>query len=124
MPYADLARQREYQRQWMAKRRADWIAANGPCVWCGSTEALEVDHIDPTVKVTHNVWSWSRERREAELAKCRVLCGECHRERTSDQQRRVQTHGTWHCYNKGCRRSECRAAWTAYKAEVRSRRAA
>jgi len=28
--------------------------------------------------VTHRVWSWARERREAELAKCVVRCVACH----------------------------------------------
>jgi hypothetical protein len=39
---------------------------------------MEVDHIDPALKVSHRVWSWSPPRRAAELAKCRVLCGVCH----------------------------------------------
>ncbi len=70
--------QRAYQNEWMQRRRRAWIAANGPCVDCGSWDQPEVDHVDPTLKVTHNVWSWSAERREIELAKCVVRCHDCH----------------------------------------------
>ena len=58
--------------------------ANGPCVKCGcwDLDQLEVDHIDPNTKVSHRVWSWSKERRENELAKCQVLCRACHLTKT------------------------------------------
>jgi 5-methylcytosine-specific restriction endonuclease McrA len=78
MPYADPERQREYAREWMAKRRRVWLQANGPCVDCGSWEELEVDHVDPATKISHRIWSWSDERREAELAKCVIRCRVCH----------------------------------------------
>lgn len=83
MPYLDPARQLEYQRQWMARRRADWLAANGPCVDCGTWERLQVDHVDAAIKVTHRVWSWAKVRREAELAKCEVRCHSCHVSKTT-----------------------------------------
>ena len=46
--------QREYQREWKRRRRFEWIAANGPCAWCGSWgmgplfnyAGLQIDHID------------------------------------------------------------------------------
>jgi hypothetical protein len=47
MPYADLKKQRAYQREWKARRRATWIKENGPCAECGSTKRLEVHHTDP-----------------------------------------------------------------------------
>lgn len=78
MPYRDSARQAAYQAAWLRRRREAWFATAGPCVRCGSTDDLELDHIDPTKKASHNVWSWRKERREAELAKCQVLCGVCH----------------------------------------------
>lgn len=77
---------RRYQREWMATRRAAWFKAHGPCVDCGSWDQLELDHIDPALKVTHLVWSWTLERREEELAKCVARCKQCHRERTNQQQ--------------------------------------
>lgn len=84
MPYKDPARQREFQRLWMAKRRSDWIAQNGPCVTCGSSENLEVDHIDPKTKCMspRAIWSRRAEDRMAELAKCQVLCRGCHSAKT------------------------------------------
>ena len=77
MPYKDKAKQLEYQRKWMAARRAEYFDGKS-CVTCGSTESLELDHIDPATKVSHRIWSWSTERREAELAKCQPLCRDCH----------------------------------------------
>lgn len=82
MGYADPAVQRQYQRQWIADRRAAWLAEHGPCVDCGTRDNLQVDHADASTKVTHRVWSWARERREAELAKCVARCESCHVEKS------------------------------------------
>lgn len=82
MPYSDPQKQREYQRQWVAARRSNWIAENGPCTDCGTWDDLEIDHIDARTKVDHRIWSWSVERRETELAKCVVRCDPCHRRKT------------------------------------------
>jgi len=78
MPYVDPEAQLAYQREWIKKRRLDWIAENGPCVDCGTWENLEVDHVDASQKVTHRIWSWSKARRDAELAKCAIRCIQCH----------------------------------------------
>jgi 5-methylcytosine-specific restriction endonuclease McrA len=78
MPYKDPARKREYMREWIARRRAEWFAGK-VCALCGSRENLELDHIDPAQKVSHRIWSWSGERRNQELAKCRPLCRSCHK---------------------------------------------
>lgn len=78
---------KKYQSAWMKKRRETWLAANGPCRLCGSSERLEVDHIDHSTKVDHRVWSWSDERRKAELAKCQVLCHDCHKRKTAEHSR-------------------------------------
>lgn len=82
MPYADIDRQREYQRKWMARRRAGWIAVNGPCTDCGSWADLQIDHVDASTKVSHRIWSWAEHRRTAELAKCVARCNPCHRKKT------------------------------------------
>lgn len=71
-------RYNEYQREWYQARRQAWFAENGPCKRCGSWENLELDHIDPSTKSHHRIWSWAKDRREAELAKCQVLCRKCH----------------------------------------------
>lgn len=73
---------REYQNRWVQRRRQEWIEQNGPCGVCGSSEALEVDHVNASEKEIDvaTVWSMalSNPRRIAELAKCRVLCHICH----------------------------------------------
>jgi hypothetical protein len=78
MPLASREAQREYQRQWIARRKSVWFAENGPCVRCQSWNDLTLDHIDPSQKISHSVWSWSQSKREAELAKCQILCLSCH----------------------------------------------
>lgn len=88
MPYANRETQRAYQREWWNRRRAEWVADNGPCVRCGSEDGLQVDHVDPRKKVSHKVWSWSQCRRETELAKCQVLCDACHHRKTGAENSR------------------------------------
>lgn len=73
---------REYQRQWIANRRASWFAGK-VCTACGSTERLELDHIDPSTKVDSKIWSWAESRRLAELEKCQPLCRDCHYKKTA-----------------------------------------
>lgn len=82
MPYADPEKQRAYQREWMQRRRDAWFALNGPCVDCGTWDALELDHEDYRTKVTHRLWSWSEPRRLTELAKCVARCEPCHAAKT------------------------------------------
>lgn len=77
MPLVGEAK-REYQRKWIAKRRSDFFS-DKVCVKCGSSECLQLDHIDPKTKVSNSIWSWSKERREAEIKKCQVLCENCHK---------------------------------------------
>ena len=105
MPYKDQAAQLAYQKRWMANRRKQWLAANGPCVRCGSWDHLEVDHIDPKTKVHHAVWSWIKikVRMDADLAKCRVLCNPCHKKRHPEETRRHGTGG----YRRWCRCDVC-----------------
>jgi 5-methylcytosine-specific restriction endonuclease McrA len=74
---------RAYQAAWMAKRRAGFFADKS-CAACGSRERLELDHVDPSKKTSHSIWSWSPERREAEIAKCQVLCRPCHQLKSID----------------------------------------
>ena len=106
MPYKDKEKQREYQRLWSANRRKEWFDANGSCRKCGSSEGLELDHVDPSKKVTHKVWSWTESKRIEELDKCQVLCNKCHKDKTSEQ-RPEAPHGNDVMYRSGCRCKEC-----------------
>lgn len=77
--------------------RAQWIAEHGPCQQCGSTENLEIDHIDPKTKnpvlqykigqtsAKQKIWNLDKKRRELELAKCQVLCKPCHIIKTREE---------------------------------------
>ena len=122
MPYADKKAQREFQRNWLHKRRSTWLVTNGPCVKCGSTRDLEVDHVDPSQKLDHKVWSWSESRRDTELAKCQVLCRKCHLKKTVSVY--TPKHGTRNMYLKhGCRCVRCRTENSSYIAEWRQKRA-
>lgn len=73
----------------MRARRAAFFAGKA-CARCGGVHQLELDHVERASKVHHAIWSWSQERREAELAKCQVLCRACHREKTRAENRRPQ----------------------------------
>ncbi len=106
-------RRSEYQKKWMQARRQLWFA-NKKCVKCDSNKRLELDHIVPADKISHNVWSWAEERRLKELAKCQVLCYECHLKKTS-KERKAKTrsldemHGTCTAYSKyKCRCDICK----------------
>lgn len=91
---------RRYQREWVARRRAEFFA-DKVCVACGSSEDLELHHRDPAEKESHSIWSWSAERRDAELAKCEVRCAACHLDAHG------KLHGTAKRYDLGCRCTCC-----------------
>jgi 5-methylcytosine-specific restriction endonuclease McrA len=61
---------KRYRREWSAKRRAAYFYGKR-CVQCGSSENLELDHVNPA------------DKREAEIKKCQVLCRKCHRQKTN-----------------------------------------
>lgn len=85
MPYKDKTKQLAYQNAWIKRRRLDWLVENGPCVLCGSDDRLQVDHIDPSKKNTHRIWSYSKSKRDLELAKCRALCYSCHSRKSASE---------------------------------------
>lgn len=76
-----------------------------------SNEDLQVDHKDRSQKLSHKVWSWSEERRNEELAKCQILCAECHKKKTYSQDFECYVHGTQDMYShRGCRCEPCTSA--------------
>lgn len=120
VPYKSKAQHSAYCNARMRASREAWISANGPCRRCGSTVELQVDHIDRNQKLSHKVWSWSQERRAAELAKCQVLCRECHESKSARE--REPEHGTNSRYTSQkwrCKCSLCRAAHAAVNRALR-----
>lgn len=108
MPYKNIERQREFQREWAAKRKSEYFK-DKICICCGSKLNLELSHKNKNNKISHNIWSWSKIRREAELAKCEIMCSICHRVKTNEERQPSMEHGTYNMtYNLGCRCSECR----------------
>ena len=111
MGYISKEDRRKYQREWVAKRRALWVEEHGPCSQCGSDKDLEVDHIDPDTKHLNPgaVWSLCKSKRGQELAKCQVLCGECHKEKTSAFRKANMSHGKERMYrDMKCRCPLCK----------------
>lgn len=117
MPYRDRDRTRAFQRRQCAERRAESFAGL-TCEGCGSSESLEWHHLDPAEKVTHKIWSFTFERRTAELAKCIPLCTPCHKAVTARQRRAAaiarNPHGTRCRYDLGCRCIPCSHAKRDY----------
>lgn len=118
---------REYQRNWMRARRNEWIDENGPCVSCGSWLFLEVDHIDPSTKLLNpsKLWSMSdsNPKKIEELAKCQVLCADCHLEKSILESIREPVHGDYKTgYGRGCRCDDCTATVAPFWREYRARK--
>lgn len=119
MGHTPESRARAYEK--IKKRRLEWLKTNGPCP-CGSWEKLEVDHVDPSQKIHHAVWSWSDISRNRELAKCQVLCSDCHKKKTYEQNyAHLPKHGVIG-YRKGCRCTICKTINSARVIEWRLRK--
>ncbi len=125
MPIRDIEQRRAYQREWMRRRRAAWFEGKS-CLTCGETDRLELHHEVMAEKENHSVWSWSQKRRDAEIAKCVVLCRPCHDRVHAIVRRKVAQRdhpcGTYAAYKRGCSCAECRAANVAYNTAWKKRR--
>jgi hypothetical protein len=57
-----------------------------PCLDCGRTyppEAMDFDHVNGDKEAgIAQMWSWGRDKVLAEIAKCELVCANCHRERS------------------------------------------
>lgn len=121
----------QYMKKRCAERRAKAIEQlGGKCVRCGSTENLEFDHIEagsyerrPGSGRHAMMWSFSEKRLQEELRKCQLLCHDCHKLKTRENNEypvawnRIDDHGTEAMYLKGCRCVPCKDA--RHEARVR-----
>jgi hypothetical protein len=109
----------DYQKKRYYERRAYAIEKlGGKCVICGSTEDLQLDHIIPADKEFQisQIWSYSKEKFDAELAKCQLLCPIDHRAKNLfDAQKKsaMLIHGTLSSY-RYCKCKLCRKAYSDY----------
>lgn len=100
---------RNYQREWVRKRRKAYFD-DKVCAKCSNSSNLELHHTDPSTKVSHKIWSWSKEKRDKELEKCIVLCYDCHKLETIKQLTIARVCGTNEKYKQGCRCELCKKA--------------
>src|SRR5579862_4435007 len=77
----EIEAEREKRRLQTETRRRNWFADKS-CLICGSTDNLEIDHIDPEIKITCEVFCRVEAFMLAELAKCQVLCRYHHKLKT------------------------------------------
>lgn len=94
----------------------------GECVQCGSTEALEIDHIDPGYKSYTITSRWNRgiAALRPELKKCQLLCSPCHQAKTVEFL--GVEHGGGASGKKNCKCEPCRAKKQSYMLEFNAGR--
>lgn len=113
---------REYQKEWMRKRRNEFFS-DKQCNVCGSKEKLELDHIDPGSKKYNpgSLWSMSdtNPNKITELAKCQVLCYNCHLQKSKVQS---WTKPLVHGYGGYQRKCKCEICFEAMREVNRSER--
>ncbi len=109
---------RKYMLNRYIKRMASAISQmGGKCIECGSTENLEFHHRDrkdKTFSVGGSAWNTTVERFNQEVAKCDLLCDECHKRKHSAK----NTHGTLSAY-RYCHCDICKDAKRKYTVEYR-----
>lgn len=90
MPNSDPQEYKRYMNEYMKRRyfqrREHFLSLlGGSCVRCGSTEELDFDHIDSSLKefsVAKRLASAPMKDLILEMAKCQLLCGPCHHEKS------------------------------------------
>lgn len=117
MPIKDKAGYNAYMRQYVqeryARRRADVVRRLGGYCWeCYETSGLDIDHIDPADKAEDwTLAGLSDAKVEVEIAKCQLLCADCHAFKSIVEQGKTPargTHGTISAY-RHCGPPKCEA---------------
>lgn len=91
----------------------------GKCAQCGSSERLELDHIDRAEKTFDFAKIWSRRLAifDAELKKAQLLCWRCHRAKSASE--RGVPHGGGLSGKNNCPCALCKAKKAEYNAKYR-----
>lgn len=113
----------EELRRYRRRRETAIQEMGGKCVQCGSTERLELDHIEPHEKsfdISAN-WSIKPAKWAVEAAKCHLLCRPCHQQKTSRQRTERAPHTVHKYLRHGCRCDVCTAAYAVHLAKNRAR---
>ena len=100
------------------------IILGGKCVKCGTTENLQIDHINKALKSFDlgKLWSVSKVKYLAELEKCQLLCKEHHKEKSALEQ--SVGHGEGLTGKKNCRCSLCAPLKNEYIRQFRKQKLA
>lgn len=122
----DKEEKKEYMREYMLNRYYETRKfcinkLGGKCVHCGSIENLEIDHIEPKLKLyeAHYFHSISAKKLIIELAKCQILCKICHLKKTVSEKPPF-THGTVYSAMKmKCKCKTCRDFYRGWKQQIR-----
>ncbi len=117
--WKDKEKAKRYWKERYSRVKKNAVSAlGGKCSKCGSISSLEFDHIDPATKVDNfTVLACIAGRGEEELAKCQLLCKECHRDKTGRAE-----HGSLGMYrHQKCRCDLCRKANSTYHRERRKK---
>lgn len=96
MPFKDRADHREFQARWKRDRNQEFRellckAKQRPCADCGveyPPYVMDFDHVrgEKLAAVSRVATTKNRATIEAEIAKCDVVCSNCHRIRTWNRQ--------------------------------------
>lgn len=90
MAFKDKSKFNEYRNEWVRNRKRFFMEAkNVPCMDCGLVNpiVMEFDHRPDEVKsftIAAN-WQFSMDRLLKEIAKCDIVCANCHRLRTHNR---------------------------------------
>jgi hypothetical protein len=116
----------EYMLKKYHRRRIEAIKQlGGKCVKCGTTNNLQLDHINPATKSfsISRMWSINEEKFLEELDKCQLLCQKCHNKKTIKEKghtltKGINIHGTLASY-RYCKCDKCKKAKSNYNKEYK-----
>ena len=114
-----------YMRVYLPKRMEDIRTQaikdfGSKCSRCGDSDGpFEFDHIDPKEKAIEigELWKYGKDKRDAELSKCQLLCIPCHKKKTCEDHGwsySVKEHGLPGSH-KYCKCRVCLDAWMTYQ---------